>query len=106
MKREEQLKVNALVNAEFNSAVDEWLQTPDNWKRLLSCQAWVQETENYYILKSYNTIIACINKNSDTLFDALRTEYGYTATSAQHIAKFNHVYGRDKWGCHNRYTAR
>ena len=70
--------------------------------RLRSCSAWVYETQNYYLLRSYNTIIAFIDKNTDTCYDVLRLEYGYTNTSAQHIAKFSRDYGKGKWGCEHK----
>lgn len=46
------------------------------------------ETTEYYILESYSTLVAAIVKSNQTLIDMLRYTYGYTATSAQHIAKF------------------
>lgn len=73
------------------------------WKKLRSCTAECCETENYYILRSYNTIVAVIEKGSDILADVLRYVYGYTSTSAQHISKFRHDYGADKWGCRIEY---
>lgn len=63
------------------------------WKKLRSCQAEVLETKNYYVLRSYNTIVACIRKDNSQAYDFLRLVYGYTATSAQHIRKFIHDYG-------------
>ena len=79
---------------------------PVKGKRLRSCTAWVFETEDYYILKSYETYVAVILKSADVMFDALRIVYGYTATSAQHIAKFDHDYGAGKWGVSERVTGR
>ena len=67
--------------------------------RLRTCSAYVYETNGYYILKSYNTIVAFINKENDTLYDVLRYVYGYTSTSAQHISKFNEDYCVGSWGC-------
>jgi len=81
-------------------------EKPVKCKRLRSCTAWVFETEGFYILKSYGTFIACIRKHDDVLFDALRIVYGYTATSAQHIAKFAHDYGKGKWGVTERVVGR
>lgn len=69
------------------------------WERLRTCKAWVYETENYYFLTSYNTLVAFIVKTTDTCYDVLRLVYGYTSTSAQHIAKFRHDYGSGKFGC-------
>lgn len=57
-------------------------------KRLDNCTAWIYENDNYYVLQSYNTIIAFIDKTTNTLYDVLRYVYGYTATSAKHISKF------------------
>lgn len=59
--------------------------------RLFSCTAWVYYTDKYIVLKSYNTIIAWYDTYSGALYDGLRYVYGYTATSAQHIAKFKRV---------------
>ena len=63
------------------------------WNRLRSCSAYVAETKDFFILKSYNTIVAFINKYSGQKFDFLRYVYGYTSTSAQHISKFFREYG-------------
>lgn len=86
--------VNFCVKKNFQSAVNELIDNGYlSQKRLRSCTAWVYETENYYILKSYETFIASVNKENDKLFDALRMVYGYTSTSVQHISKFWHDYG-------------
>ena len=79
---------------------------PVKGKRLRSCTAWVFETEDYYILKSYETYVAVILKSADVMYDALSIVYGYTATSAQHISKFSHDYGAGKWGVTERVTGR
>lgn len=76
------------------------------WKRLRSMSAYVLETEHYYFLCSYQTIIAFIVKETDECIDVLRLVYGYTATSAKHVSAFDHDYGRDKWGCKARLTWR
>ena len=61
-------------------------------KRLRTCKAYVYETDSYYILKSYSTVVAFIRKYDCECFDILRKVYGYTSTSAQHIAKFRNDY--------------
>lgn len=71
--------------------------------RLRTCNARVYETANWYILESYNTLVACIGKSNDCGFDFLRYVYGYTSTSAQHISKFFKDYGKGMWG--TKYTA-
>ena len=114
MKKSEQLAINAQVlNAltVFNGANVSTLT--DLWKPLRSCSAEVapavdNETGEvlYYVLRSYRTIVAIIDIKTDTLYDFLRYVYGYTSTSAQHIAKFSKDYGMGKWGCANSLTYR
>ena len=74
--------------------------------RLRSCQAKVYETPGFYVLRSYRTVVAIIEKSTDTCYDFLRAVYGYTNTSAQHISKFDKDYGRGTWGCKERVTYR
>ena len=108
MKKSEQLAINEQVLEYlqvYNDLVDEYNIVP-SWKRLRSCSAEVARIGNLYVLRSYRTIIAIIDTKTDTLVDFLRYVYGYTATSAQHIAKFDHDYGMGKWGCANRLTYR
>lgn len=87
MRKSEQMAINEQVLTaleKFNSTDESII----NSKRLDSCTAWVKETANYYILQSYNTNIAFVDKANNTLYDVLRYVYGYTATSAKHISKF------------------
>lgn len=74
--------------------------------RLRTCQAMVYETPSFYVLRSYRTVVAIIEKSSDTCYDFLRAVYGYTNTSAQHISKFDKDYGRGAYGCKERVTYR
>lgn len=99
MKRIEQYKINCEAYYIWEQAMDKFLPEYGNIppKKLRSCKALVYETSEYYILQSYNTPIACIVKSSQTLIDMLRLTYGYTATSAQHIAKFRHDYTQYPW---------
>lgn len=111
MKKSEQMRINELCEIMWDNAIREYDEEYSNrvtpWSRLRSCQAWTVETENYIFLKSYNTVIAFIDKSTDTLYDLLRGVYGYTSTSAQHIAKFDREMGtRGHYGCENRYTYR
>ena len=91
---------NAIIEKEWEKAYTEYKKECNHSQphRLRSCTAWVYETSNYYFLRSYNTIIAFIDKTTDTCYDVLRLVFGYTSTSAQHIAKFRHDYGNSKWG--------
>jgi hypothetical protein len=77
-------------------------------QRVYSCKAYneewsvdlseiMQSSATHYVmshvsaLRSYNTIIAFTDL--EVVIDALRFEYGYTATSAQHFAKWAHWRG-------------
>lgn len=102
MNKNEQKIVNDIVTNEKARAELE-LVNFCNVTRLRTCQAYVYETTNYYWLKSYGTFVAFIDKTTDTCYDILRMVYGYTATSSQHIAKFRHDYGQEKFGCHQFY---
>ena len=120
MKKEEQKAINWVCDKMFDIAQKElyssddhgnyiypWYQLKsDKWKRLRSMQAKIIETEHYYFLQSYDTIVAFINKETDECYDVLRLVYGYTATSAKHISAFDHDYGKGKWGCKARLTWR
>lgn len=64
-----------------------------DFKRLRTCSARVRIDDNYYVLISYNTVVAFIDRSTGTMYDVLRYVYGYTSTSAQHIAKFRDDYG-------------
>lgn len=98
MKRNEQLKINEMVLKKYDEAIFELdqRQTRRNpyISRLRSCQSWVIETQNYYFLQSYNTVVAFIDKKDDSLYDVLRLVYGYTSTSSMHISKFAKDYCR------------
>ena len=106
MKKSEQWIINAQVMRaldEFNACNDEMVLEG----RLRSCTAQVYRKGKYYVLQSYRTFIAFIDTETDTCYDVLRYVYGFTSTSAQHIAKFRRDYGAGKWGCEHelRYYA-
>lgn len=110
MKKAIQKDINALVKMKF----DEFLKVAQNEsdissQRLRYCNATVYENSQYYYLVSYRTMVAFIEKKTNTLVDVLRMVYGYTSTSAQHISKFDHDYcDKNKyfWGCTERLTYR
>ena len=87
----------------INNKVEQFLEsynripkTEVERRSLRSCSAYVKVMsddltgEIYYELVSYWTVVAIIH--DDYAYDILRLVYGYTATSAQHIAKFFHDY--------------
>ena len=91
MTRREQLIINDYCEREI-PIVSAELGKVLSLRRLRKSQAYVYETDSYYLLKSYATFVAFIRKSDGECFDVLRNLYGYSATSAQHIAKFRHDY--------------
>lgn len=107
MNKKLQIKDNKEVLLAVNCYNEEMKHCPI-WKvnRLRTCNAYVYETPSFYVLRSYNTVVAIIEKKTDTCYDFLRAVYGYTNTSAQHISKFDKDYGRGACGCTERVTYR
>lgn len=101
MRKQEQVTINSLADKVWEQASKEFENEYGRTKpvRLRTCKAYVVETTHYYFLKSYSTYVAVIDKEQDALIDMLRWVYGYTNTSAQHIAKFNKDYSRNGFGC-------
>ena len=94
-KKAEQLEMNEKVEAFFQYFTNDEVIAR---RPLRTCSAEVLETEDCYLLKSYNTLVAIIAKRTHQMADGLRYVYGYTATSAQHIAKFAKDYGaKEVW---------
>ncbi len=95
MTKQEQKQVNEIIDKKINefNATSKTLRSET---RLRNCTAIVYEMvddatgEIIYVLKSYDTVVALIYGNC--IYDFLRLVYGYTATSASHIAKFTHDY--------------
>lgn len=97
MTKKEQIADNAIIEQyieELNAEISvDGLQYLDC---LRSCQAHVYTTTHFTVLRSYNTIVAAVYQRTPTaapvFIDFLRLVYGYSSTSAQHIAKFKHDY--------------
>lgn len=90
MKKNEQIEINAYVKNTVND-INALLRTsyaPIKWHQLYRCSADTCSVGDWLLLKSYSTIVAAYNVNTGEMFDFLRLVYGYTSTSAQHIAKF------------------
>ena len=93
MRKEEQIKINEKCVTVYNDFLNDYKQTSDIVIHpLRHCQAEVIETDMYYALRSYSTLVAIIPKYTHELYDILRLMYGYTSTSAQHISKFRADY--------------
>ena len=91
MTRREQIIINDYCERELTYVAAE-LGKVLSVRRLHKCQAYVYEIERYYLLKSYATFVVFIRKSDGECFDILRNVYGYSAASAQHIAKFKNDY--------------
>lgn len=98
MRKEDRISINQEALLKWEIAMVEYRKSCDHSSapRLRSCKAWVYSTENYFFLRSYDTIVACMEKRTSTLYDMLRYVYEYTSTSAQHISKFKSEYGAVK----------
>lgn len=92
MRKTEQKEINAMVLGIVAKLQVELTDHYTTGKNLRYCQAKVLETDSFLVLQSYDTIIACIDITTGICFDFLRYVYGYTATSASHIAKFCNDY--------------
>lgn len=92
MKKCEQILINRIVKEQLENLVNE---RPVYYTRLRFSKAHVYKSENYILLRSFNTFVAAIDEQGNC-YDFLRIVYGYTATSAQHISKFYHDYGGKK----------
>lgn len=68
--------------------------------KLYSCKAEIWECSGFLALLSYGTPVALYSIYGEIFYDCLRTVYGYTATSAQHIAKFK------RWLAENNYPVK
>lgn len=107
MRKDCQVEINKKVDEVYEEIYNLCMyEGASEWKRLRTCSAYVCKLGRFYILKSYGTIVAAIDTEDDTCYDFLRKVYGYTATSSQHIAKFDKDYGTGKWGCTARLTWR
>lgn len=94
MKKKLQVAMNNRVLDAYNWYKENAMPVGEP-KRLDSCQAWIQYIASKHTgeivgtqLISYNTVVAFTVH--ETVYDVLRYVYGYTATSARHIAKYRH----------------
>lgn len=101
MKKDELVRINNYILKNLDVFMD--VEADAYWKfdnvRLRYCSAYVYETPDFIVLRSYNTVVAFINKHTGEFFDVLRYFYVFTSVSAQHIAKFR----SDYWNYSNKY---
>ena len=96
----EQAETNAYIVDMIETYINPEMRKMVYHSRLRTCSAHVYETEHFYVLRSYNTFVASFNKETGEFIDFLRYVYGFTNTSAQHIAKFrNDFASKAKYFC-------
>ena len=106
MKKAEQQIINTKVEEFIERFNSENHGPNEDVKRLRSSSAKVYTLEKYFVLQSYNTIVAVIDRDTGEAYDFLRYVYGYTATSAKHISAFFHDYSRSGYYPEMVYTWR
>lgn len=107
MRKDCQAEINKKVDAICEEIYSLYMnERASEWKRLRTCSAYVCKLNRFYILKSYRTIVAVIDTEDYICYDFLRRDYGYTATSEQHISKFQKDYGAGPYVCAKRLTWR
>ena len=106
-----QEKINPICEEHFANAYDEYRHNPIKGRQLYHCQAEYYNMDRYVLLKSYETFVACIDKDTLTCYDVSRREYpnhctpSYycrdgSATTTQQIVKFSrlfHAVNRETW---------
>ena len=92
-KIEMHVKINQEVLSNLAQVKEVWDKVPENVavSRIDYCQCGYIVWGQYIFLVSYSTMVAYIDLGG-VLVDILRLVYGYTATSAKHIAKFRHLF--------------
>lgn len=92
-RREIQVKINREVLSNWTQAKEVWDSIPNNVTvtRIGYCQCGYIVWGSYVFLVSYSTLVAYIDSDG-VLVDILRLVYGYTPTSAKHIAKFRNMF--------------
>lgn len=91
MKKSAQIAINNAVVAAYTNYYYEHEPIISS-RRLNYCKAFILETPNYFALRSYDTVIAIIDKRTDVMYDFLRLVYGYMATSAHHADEFDALF--------------
>lgn len=91
MKAKEQQLINDTVQMFLDRRFEE-IMLSRCIHQLDSCTAWTGEYNGLLVLQSYQTKVAVYDSKNNVFYDFLRLVYGYSATSAKHIAKFRNKY--------------
>lgn len=86
-------ELQAEINSKVMMALELWNEGNEiSNHRLYRCKANIVHLDNHCVgLVSYGTLVALFDEETGDFYDALRYTYGYTSTSAQHIAKFRNM---------------
>lgn len=106
MKKETQLLANEIASNVFRAARTEmWVQSTNGGnvicRRLNKCNAFVIETPNFYLLRSYQTFVGAIRKSDNTCVNYMHHEYDFKgnnctgATTTRQFYKFVKQYSPD-----------
>lgn len=101
MKKAEQRAINKKVERALGRYIAKRIDSLGVMGQLNNCNAFMYDTPDYIILKSYRTVVAFIDKRDMALYDFSRYVYGYKPAISNHIAKFARKYNIDP---ENRYT--
>lgn len=91
MKKHEQEFINQTVKEKWDETMTAIAESRTMYRKTMPLYHFTAEIDFYgqfAVLRSYDTLIAVYYPDTDTIYDALRYVYGFTSTSAQHIAKF------------------
>lgn len=113
MKKAEQERINNYIMKSLDTFHAKGAQNHFNYDeiRLHHCSAYVYETEDYYVLRSYSIIVAFIvKKNGDFInffryvcANDLKSKEYKGATTTQHIRKFCRDYQASVNNVYNYY---
>lgn len=102
MKTRSQADINALCENQLSSV--SWFGKTHNFKRLRHTQAFVLETDAYFILLSEGQYVALISKTDDILYDVAEKTLWRNAKIDNQIDKFEEDYSKHDGGCQARFT--
>lgn len=82
MKKAEQRAINNKVESALRYYNAKRIDSMGTMGQLNNCKAFMYDTPDYIILKSYRTIVAFIDKRDMALYDFSRYVYGYAHATA------------------------
>lgn len=102
MRIKSQADINALCETQLSRC--DWFNQSHTFKRLRHTQAFVFETDAYFILLSEGQYVALISKTDDILYDVAEKTLWRNAKIDNQIDKFEEDYSKHDGGCQARFT--